>query len=117
MVEVVGTEEFEDWYMGLSERDAEGVTRVVGLLEQKGVALGYPYGSGIKGSKILRELRIQSGGRALRVFYAFDPLRRAALLLGGNKTGDDRFYTKFIPRAEKLWVEYLTTVVREERRK
>ncbi len=47
-----------------------------------------------------------SGGRPLRVFYAFDPLRHA-VLLGGDKTGNDRFYETFVPHAEQLWTGYL----------
>jgi hypothetical protein len=42
MVEVEGTEVFETWFMALSEKDAEAVARVIGLLEEKGVALGFP---------------------------------------------------------------------------
>ena len=43
----------------------------------------------------------------LRVFYAFDPKRQAVLILGGDKTGDDRFYETMIPRCERIWKEYL----------
>ncbi len=50
---------------------------------------------------------MQSGGRPLRILYAFDPKRQAALLVGGDKTGKDRFYEQMIPRAERLWQEYL----------
>jgi hypothetical protein len=46
----------------------------------------------------MRELRVQSGGRSLRVFYAFDPRRSAILLIGGDKTGDDRFYERTVVR-------------------
>lgn len=71
----------------------------------------FPRSSQIKGSRYgLRELRIQSHGDPLRVFYAFDPKRQAVLLLGGNKAGDDRFYAINIPRAERLWVEYLEDI-------
>lgn len=117
MVEVEGTEEFEAWFFALTEKEAEAVARVVGLLEEKGVALGFPYSSEIKGSQALRELRVQSGGHPLRVFYAFDPLRRAVLLLGGDKSGDDRFYETFVPRAEQIWAEYLANLEKEEKRK
>ncbi|WP_370655438.1 type II toxin-antitoxin system RelE/ParE family toxin [Candidatus Binatus sp.] len=74
----------------------------------KGVALGYPYSSQIKGSAIaMRELRVQSGGRPLRVLYAFDPKRAAVLLLGGDKSGDDRFYEKYVPIAEQIYKRHL----------
>ncbi|MDE0176677.1 MAG: type II toxin-antitoxin system RelE/ParE family toxin [Defluviicoccus sp.] len=55
----------------------------------------------------MRELRIQSGGRPIRVFYAFDPRRTAILLIGGDKTGDGRFYERFVPLADKLYDEHL----------
>jgi Phage derived protein Gp49-like (DUF891) len=34
----------------------------------------------------MRELRVQSGWQALRVFYAFDSRRSAMLLIGSDKT-------------------------------
>ncbi|HUY26217.1 MAG TPA: type II toxin-antitoxin system RelE/ParE family toxin [Candidatus Binataceae bacterium] len=81
MVEVEVTGEFEAWFLKLADRDAEAVARVVGLLEEKGVALGFPYCSQVRGSKALRELRVQSGGHPVRVFYAFDPMRRAVRVI------------------------------------
>lgn len=44
----------------------------------------------------------------MRILYAFDPKRQAVLLLGGDKTGNDRFYEEMVPGAEKLWSEYLS---------
>jgi hypothetical protein len=61
----------------------------------------------------MRELRVQSGGRPLRVFYAFDPRRTAILLIGGDKTGNDRFYEVYIPVADRLYDTYLEELRRE----
>ena len=61
----------------------------------------------------MRELRIQSAGRPLRVFYAFDPRRTAILLIGGDKTGDDRFYERHAPIADRLYDEYLDELRKE----
>ncbi|RKH63725.1 addiction module toxin RelE [Corallococcus interemptor] len=106
--EVVGTEEFRDWFLALDDETARSVDHGVELLAAKGVTLGYPYSSQLKGTSLpLRELRVQSGGRPLRIFYAFDPTRDAVLLLGGDKTGDARFYERMIPQAEKIWLRYL----------
>jgi hypothetical protein len=54
----------------------------------------FPYSSGIATSRHRHtwELRIQHAGRPYRVLYAFDPRRAAILLLGGDKTGNDRWY-------------------------
>jgi hypothetical protein len=49
MVEVEGSQEFEACFLTLAEKDAEAVARVVGLLEEKGVSLGFPYTSDIRG--------------------------------------------------------------------
>lgn len=61
----------------------------------------------------MRELRVQSGGKPLRVFYAFDPRRMAILLIGGDKTGDQRFYERMIPIADALYDEYLIELEKE----
>jgi hypothetical protein len=61
----------------------------------------------------MRELRVQSGGRPLRVFYAFDPRRSAILLIGGDKTGDDRFYERMVPIADQLYDVYIAEIRKE----
>ena len=117
MVDVLGTEDFEACFMDLDPKDAEAIDLVVGLLEQKGVTLGYPYSSAIMGSKYgVRELRARSGRKHLRVFYAFDPCRQAVLLIGGDKTGDDRFYETYVPRAERIWSDYLSDLRKDDNR-
>ena len=109
------TDEFGEWYATLLEAIQDDIARVVGLLEARGPQLPVPYSSGIAGSKHehMRELRIQSGGEPYRVFYAFDPRRTAILLIGGNKTGDDRFYEVMIPAADRLYDDYLIEVRKE----
>lgn len=114
---VRGTEDYFHWFRALDGQDAEAVTHTLLMLEELGVTLGYPYSSAIKGWNPLRELRIQSGGRPLRVFYAFDPLRQAILLLGGDKTGEDRFYERLLPAAKRLWEQYLSAMGHERQEK
>ena len=60
------TEVFEEWWSGLGEAEQIDIDAVIGLLEIKGPQLGFPYSSGIEGSRHshMRELRIQhKGGR------------------------------------------------------
>lgn len=102
--------DFKVWYEDtLSEAEQLSVERVVEMLAEAGPMLGFPYSSGIQGSRFshMRELRIQHEGRPYRVLYAFDPLRMALLLIGGDKTGDGRWYEKAIPRADVIYSEHL----------
>jgi hypothetical protein len=109
------TDEFAEWYHDLSEAQQDDLTAIALLLMEQGPQLPFPYSSGIKGSKHahMRELRVQSRGRPLRVFYAFDPRRSAILLIGGDKTGDERFYQRMIPIADTLYDVYLEEIRKE----
>lgn len=107
--EIEGTDEFAAWFRALDEAEKEDVIASVDLLEARGPQLGFPHTSGIHGSRHahMRELRIQHGGRPYRVLYAFDPRRAAILLLGGDKTGDDRWYATHVPLADDLYDHHL----------
>ena len=113
--EVEYTDEFGDWWNGLSEAEQESVDASVRLLEERGPQLGHPHSSGIGRSKHphMRELRIQHRGRPYRVLYAFDPRRTAILLIGGDKTGSDRWYDEYVPRADRLYDEHLAALRKE----
>jgi hypothetical protein len=109
------TDEFGEWWEALTEAEQVSVDAHVRKLEDRGPNLPYPYSSGISGSRHahMRELRVQSGGKPLRVFYAFDPRRAAVLLIGGDKTGDKRFYEHMIPVADDLYDEHLAELEKE----
>jgi hypothetical protein len=109
------TDEFGDWWSGLSEDEQESVDASVQLLEERGTNLGFPHSSGVNGSRHshMRELRTQHGGRPFRTLYAFDPRRAAILLLGGDKTGDGRWYDVHIPIADRLYDEHLEQLRKE----
>ena len=108
-------DEFGGWWKTLTEAEQEDVVAYVTLLEERDVRLGHPHSSSINGSRHghMRELRVQSGGRLIRVFYAFDPRRMAILLIGGDKTGNDRFYEIFIPIADRLYDDHIDALNRE----
>jgi hypothetical protein len=108
MVEVVATDNFREWYDGLDDAASDDVDVAIQILSQMGVDLGYPRSSAVKDASFaLRELRVQSNGRPLRVFYAFDPTRNAVLIIGGDKTSDKQFYDRMIQKSERIWKEYL----------
>lgn len=111
------TDEFNEWWEEISpdKKALARVAAVVRLLEEHGPNLEFPHSSKVNGSRHgkMRELRIKASGRQLRVFYAFDPNRSAVLLIGGDKRGHDRFYQTYVPRADKIYDEYLDQILRE----
>ena len=113
--EVEYTDEFRKWWDDLAGHEQEHVVAVVRLLDEREPHLGFPYSSGVKRSRHgnMRELRIQKSGKPLRVFYAFDPRRTAILLIGGDKTGDERFYETYVPRADNLYEVHLDELRQE----
>jgi hypothetical protein len=87
----------------------------VSLIEKLGTSLPFPHSSGINQSRHghMRELRTQHEGRPYRTLYAFDPRRAAILLIGGDKTGDARWYEKNVPIADDLYDAHLKDLVKE----
>lgn len=115
MWEIEYTDEFGHWWNPLDEAEQESVAASVELLRHLGPNLPRPHADTLKGSRHgnMKELRTQHQGRPLRTLFAFDPRRFAILLIGGDKTGDDRFYERMIPRADNLYDEHLETLRKE----
>ena len=113
--EVEYTDEFGVWWAGLTAEEQESVDTSVRLLTARGPTLSFPHSSGINGSRHshMRELRTQHDGRPLRTLYAVDPRRHAILLIGGDKTGDGRWYDVHIPIADRLYDEHLEELKNE----
>jgi hypothetical protein len=112
---VENTDEFTGWWDELTEAQQEDITVAAELLMEHGPNLPFPRSSGIENSRHrhMRELRVQSDGRPIRIFYAFDPRRSAILLIGGDKTGDGRFYERMIPVADRLYDVHLDELRKE----
>ena len=51
--------------------------------------------------------------KAYRTLYAFDPLRSAILLIGGGKTGEDRWCKTNVPLADRIYEEHLDELRKE----
>jgi hypothetical protein len=113
--EIEFTEEFGEWWNGLTSDEQESVRAYVKLLEDYGAVLKHPYSSSVETSKHshMRELRVQHKGRPYRVLYAFDPRRTALLLIGGDKTGNDRWYELFVPIADRIYDQHLEQLQKE----
>jgi len=114
--EVEVTDEFKEWWNDLSESEQASIRATVRLLMEFGPNLSFPHSSKVNGSRhsAMRELRIQHQGHPYRVLYMFDPRRAAILILGGDKTGDDRWYEKNIPQADRIYDQYLIEIQKEQ---
>lgn len=113
--EVLTTEDFQEWWSDLNIDQREEVMARVALLETEGPSLGRPVVDRVKGSQFhhMKELRCSSSG-SLRVLFAFDPNRRAILLVGGDKSGRWRqWYRAAIPRADELYQQHLNRLKTE----
>jgi hypothetical protein len=113
--EIEYTEEFGEWWDGLDEGAQERIRASVLLLSDYGPNLDYPHCSAVSGSRHshMRELRVQIGGRPFRILHAFNPRRTAILLIGGDKSGNDRWYETFIPIADRLYDQHIEELRRE----
>ena len=109
------TDEFGVWWNDQTIAVQNDSTAVIDVLEELGPALGRPYSGEIIGSKFkhMRELIVQSGGEPYRILYAFDPRRVAILLIAGCKTGNNRWYEEYIPKADKLYDTLLQELKKE----
>ena len=109
------TDEYLQWWDTLTENEQADLTSSIDVLQERGPQLGRPHADTINGSRHsnMKELRTQSSGKPLRSFFAFDPRRSAILLIGGDKTGDDRFYDRMIPIADDLYDVYLDEIKKE----
>ena len=107
--EVEFSDEFGDWWYGLTAAEQKSVDFSVGLLTQAGPTWKMPHSSGIETSRHthMRELRIQHEGRPYRVLYAFDPRRAAILPIGGDKKGNNRWYEEYVPRGDDIYDQHL----------
>lgn len=110
--EVEFTNEFEEWWNGLTEAEQESVDFSVRLLEEQGIHLKRPHADAIHGSKFanMKELRCQHQGSPYRILYAFDPRRIAMLLVGGDKTGKPSWYEEFVPKADVIYTQHLKEI-------
>ncbi|MBI1777802.1 MAG: type II toxin-antitoxin system RelE/ParE family toxin [Proteobacteria bacterium] len=81
------------------------------LLERFGLLAGRPRVDTLNGSKHanMKELRFDADGGVWRAAFAFDPERRAILLVAGDKSGrsEKAFYRRLIAFADKRFDAHL----------
>lgn len=108
---VVDVELIEEWLKASDDSTYDQVMAALRILASVGPALGRPLVDTIIGSRHnnMKELRPgSSGGSEVRILFAFDPTRRAILLLAGDKQGRwDKWYRKNTPVADDRYDERL----------
>lgn len=104
-------EDVESWVLGLDNETYNLVAAAITRLESDGPTLGRPTADRIKGSRHhnMKELRPGSAGRSeIRILFAFDPKRRAILLVAGDKDDSwNQWYDANIPIADDRFDEWL----------
>lgn len=87
------------------------VEQAIDALAAEGPMLGRPMVDRIHGSRLhnLKERRPGSTGASeVRILFVFDPVRRAVLLVAGDKSGRWReWYVDNIPLAEKRYATHV----------
>src|SRR4051812_10330344 len=114
LYDVYFTSQAEDWLMQLDDNDYDAIMARIELLEERGPGLGRPVVDSISGSRHpnMKELRAGS----MHALFAFDPLRQAIVLVGGDKRDDwTGWYERNIPLADELLDAHLESLREEPR--
>ena len=118
--EVIFHDGFIPEYRELSEAVQNVLVALTKILRTKGPLLGRPQVDTLKGSRHanMKELRFDADGGVWRVAFAFDPERKAILLVAGDKGGVEqrRFYRDLILVADRRLDQHLNAI-RSKKRK
>ena len=94
------------WLRGLPATDRKRLLARIELVAEQGPGLGRPVVETIKSSRHPNMKEIRSG--TIRVLFAFDPVRQAVLLIGGDKVRQwEAWYRQAVPLADDLYDEWL----------
>jgi hypothetical protein len=109
--QVVFHDLFEPEFTALATAVQDELLAHAVLLRDYGPGLGRPTVDTLKGSQHsnMKELRFRHGKEVWRVAFAFDPARRAVLLVAGDKAGADQrlFYKRLIDKADSRLAQHL----------
>lgn len=102
---------FEAEFLAFEQEVQDALLAVAKLLADYGPQLGRPYADTLKGSKHanMKELRFEATDGEWRAAFAFDPQRKAILLVAGDKSGGSqkRFYRQLIATADRRYSAHL----------
>jgi len=111
--------EFEPEFSDLHEVVRIEILALARLLQQFGPQLGRPRVDTLKGSRHsnMKELRFSAADGEWRVAFAFDPRRRAILLVASDKSGGSStsFYRDLIRKADARLSAHLERLKQERK--
>lgn len=109
--QVVFDDEFDAEFGELPETVQDELLASAKLLAAFGPKLSRPHADTLKDSAFsnMKELRFEADGGVWRVAFAFDPERKAILLVAGDKSGgsEKRFYKSLIAKADRRFRAHL----------
>lgn len=107
-------DEFEPEFDALPDAVQDEILALSRVLQQFGPQLGRPRVDTLSGSRHsnMKELRFSAADGEWRVAFAFDPRRKAILLVAGDKSGggEKRFYRGLIRKADDRFDLHLSRV-------
>lgn len=105
---------FEEEFDELSEAVQDELLAELVFLEKMGPQLNRPHVDTLNGSKYgnMKELRFKADNGVWRVAFAFDPKRKAILLVAGDKAGkaEKPFYKQLIKKADERFSDHLKQI-------
>jgi hypothetical protein len=114
-------DEFDSEYDELDQEVQDELLAQLKVIAQFGPQAGRPRIDTLNGSKYanMKELRFSAGGGEWRAAFAFDPMRKAIVLVAGDKSGrggEARFYKQLIAKADKRFNAHLERLAKAKRR-
>jgi hypothetical protein len=117
--EVLFCREFEPEFDALPATVADELLAQARLLAHFGPHLGRPRVDTLNGSRYanMKELRFDAADGVWRVAFAFDPKRRAILVVAGDKAGvgEKRFYRQLVMKANRRFESHLAALKKGNR--
>jgi hypothetical protein len=114
-------DEFQPEFDTLPEEVQDELLAKTRLLQQFGPQLGRPNVDTLNGSKHanMKELRFKAADGIWRAAFAFDPERKAVILVAGDKFGgsERQFYKDLIRKADARFDAHLARLNEEKKRR
>ena len=96
------------WLDSLARSEYQKVVIALKVLQEQGPFLGRPFADQVQHSRFKNMKELRPRGKNLRLLFAFDPNRKAIILVAGDKTNNwIKWYEQNIPIADQRFSEHL----------